>query len=600
MEPQKRLLRNHIILACLLTVLFTGLALVLHGSPLLEQGDLLLYDLHFRWRGPVKTADRIALVLMDQRSATELERKKGSWSRAQMATAIENLSRAGADIIGLDLVFFAPGHEVEEDRVLAKALEGSGRVVLAKFVAVDGRGEVGPLPLFQEHMIGDGFINMFPDRDGVLREAPFLAVKPVAEGVAVSPSFALEIVRAFLDLDFALDFSAKDRFSIGGTGQDALRLPYPDLRIYYFGGDGTFPRLSYTDVVHNRFHPDVVRGRIVLVGSSLATDKDFFPTPFSGYRRDTPRFEAEFGRVVNKDTGAQTPGVACHAHAVETILQGRFIGTPGQGWVLALTLCTGLLGLVFYGHRPGALWGFLLLVGCLLLLLASSHYLFVRHLQWVRVAPALGVLVIQYISGIALQRAYGRKRTALVTGLFGKYVSPGVVTEILSGEIGAGLEGRAREVTVLFSDLRGFTTLSETLSPEETGRLLNVYFDAMIPIVFRHGGTLDKLMGDAVMAFFGAPGVQEDHPEKAAESALEMVRTLQALREGRGEKGIDRLHLGIGLNTGDVTVGNLGSSHFMDYTVIGDTVNLGSRLEGLNKTYGTQIILSEFTARRLD
>jgi adenylate cyclase len=600
MEPQKDLFRRHLIVSILFSLFFIFLTLLFTRVGFLERADLFLYDLHFRWRGPLPVSNRILLVFMDQKSATELKREKGSWSRHDMAKAIDHLSGAGAEVIGLDMVFFAPSHNREEDLALAEAIENAGNVILAKFVAVEDRGEVTPLSMFQEGMIGDGFINMFPDRDGVLRKAPFLSVKPVQGGLAVSPGFPLEVVRAFLDLDFVLDFKRKDTFAMGREGPGRLLLPYPDLRIFYYGGEEVFQSLSYGDVVLNRFRPEGIRGKIVLIGSSLATDKDFFVTPFSGDMERRRAYEDRFGKVLEEDFGPKSPGVACHAHAVETILNGDFIGRCPPGCVHLLTVVFGCLGLIFYFHRPGALWGVLILFFCAAGITGVSHLLFTGRRLWLEISPVLLVLSLQYIGGTVLQRVYSRKKTKLVSGLFGKYVSPRVVDDILRGDIGMNLEGSSREVTVFFSDLRGFTSISEGLSPLETGRLLNRYFDAMIPVVFEHEGTLDKLMGDAVMAFFGAPGEVEDHPRKAAETALDMIRRLDALKREGSEKGIERLAVGIGLNTGPVTVGNLGSQHFMDYTVIGDTVNLGSRLEGLNKTYGTSIILGESTAARLD
>jgi len=600
-EPQKKLFRNHLIFSFLFSILLIILVLIFYHLHVLEKADLFLYDLHFKWRGPQPSSGKVVLVLMDQGSASELKRKKGTWSRFQMAGALENLCKASAEIIGLDMVFFAPGQENREDEALAKAIEGCGNVVLAKFVAVEGRRAVTALPLFQERMIGDGFINMFPDKDGILRKIPFFSIEPVKEGVSISPSFSLEVARAFLDLDFVLDFSRKDHFRLGGEeGAHQLILPYPDLRIHFYGGEDVFPRLSYSDVVSNRFHPKNVKGKIVLLGSGLATDKDFFVTPFSGYGGKKEAYEKRFAKVLEEDLGSKTLGVACHAHAIETILNGAFIRKWPEKYVIFLTIFFGLFGLIFYSQKPGALWGISILMICFGAIIGLSHFIFIRHLLWLKTAPIIGILSGQYISGIALQRAYSKKKTKLVTGLFGKYVSQGVVDDILKGDLGVRLEGRSREVTVLFSDLRGFTTLSEGLSASETGHLLNIYFDAMIPIVFDHQGTLDKLMGDAVMAFFGAPGELNEHPQKAAQTALEMIERLKALKAERGEKGIERLEVGIGLNTGQVTVGNLGSQSFMDYTVIGDAVNLGSRLEGLNKTYGTSIIISESTARRLN
>ena len=208
--------------------------------------------------------------------------------------------------------------------------------------------------------------------------------------------------------------------------------------------------------------------------------------------------------------------------------------------------------------------------------------------------------MIQYTQRpVLIQEYFNRKKTNLVTHLFGKYVSPSVVDELIKGDLETTLAGHRRSLTVLFSDLRSFTTLSEKLGPQKTTRLLNTYFDEMIPVVFKHNGTLDKLMGDAIMAFFGAPIALTDHPVEAASTALEMTTALHHLKRTHSLPGIDNLDLGIGLNTGQVTVGNLGSQEFMDYTIIGDAVNLASRLEGLNKTYGTRIIISEFTAAAL-
>jgi len=600
MNPQKRIFRNHLILSFLLTLLFLIMVSIFYKHHLLERADLFLYDFHFKWRGPQSTSGNIILVLMDQRSAAELKRKKGTWSRQQMAKALDNLCKAGAEIIGLDLIFFSPSQNQEEDLTLAGAIEACDNVVLARYGAVDGRGEVASLSLFQEKMIGDGFINMFPDKDGVLRKTPFFDIKPVEGGVAISPSFSLEVVRAFLDLDFALDFTHKEHFLLGAEKDRQLVLPYPDLRINFSGREDVFVSVSYADVVSNRFLPEDVKGKIVLIGSSLATDKDFFATPFTGYKSGPEAYEDKFGKVMKEDFGVNTAGVACHAHAIETVLSGTFIRKCPTKHVIFLIVFCGLLGLIFYFQRPGAFLGLLILIICLAVLIALSHTLLIRNKLWIEIAPAICILMVQYFSGIARQRVFSKKKTQIVTHLFGKYVSQGVVNDILSGDIGIRLEGRSLEVTVLFSDLRDFTSLSESLTPQETGQLLNTYFDAMIPIVFNCQGTLDKLMGDAIMAFFGAPGELGDHPQKAAESALKMVEELERLKTERNEKGIKSLMMGVGLNTGPVIVGNLGSQRFMDYTVIGDTVNLGARLEGLNKTYGTSIIVSQSVAERLE
>ena len=233
MELQKKLFQKHLVRSLLLTFLFLTIVPILYSLGFFEKADLFFYDLHFKLRGPENPGGKVTLVLMDQKSAVELNRAKGEWSRLHMARALENLCRSGAEIIGIDLVFFAPGHKEMEDVLLARAIEECNNVVLAKFISIEGAGEVVPLPIFQEGMIGDGFINMFPDRDGVLRRAPFLAIKPSEEGLVVSPGFSLELARTYLNLDFNFNFSGKDFFYLGADGPGRLLLPYPDLRINF-------------------------------------------------------------------------------------------------------------------------------------------------------------------------------------------------------------------------------------------------------------------------------------------------------------------------------------------------------------------------------
>lgn len=597
-QPQKKLFRTFLVLSLIYTVIILIAACLVYKIDGFLGLDHSLYDLHFRLRGTEPTSGKITLVLMDQKSADELGRKKDAWSRGNMTRALTNLCAAGADVIGMDIVLHAEGYVEKEDFELAGAIEKCGNVVLARTVAHEGVSESKPLPLFQKGMIGDGFINMDEIRsDGVLRTVPFFSVKPVEGGTEISPSFSLELVRAFLNLDFVLDFSHEDHVILGDPQGAHVRLPYPNLRINFAGGDSSFSRISYADVVMNRFSPDLVKGKIVLLGSTRALDDDFFVTPFSGVQEED-RIEGSYQNL-SENFRQKTSGVACHAHAMETILQGKYIGAVPSEYVVVLIILAGILGLVFYPQRPGVLWGFVICSGAGLFLVIGAHLLFVKALLWITIVPVLAVLSVQYVSGIAFQKAYSRKNAQIITGLFGKYVSRGVVDNILKGKIGVSLEGTSMEVTVLFSDLRSFTTLSETLTPRETGLLLNTYFDAMIPAVFKHEGTLDKLIGDAIMAFFGAPAEVADHPVKAAKTALDMVGSLKRLRRESSVEGIDRLAMGIGLNTGAVTAGNLGSQTFMDYTVIGDTVNLASRLEGLTKHYGVAIILSGETATRL-
>ncbi|MCF8049962.1 MAG: CHASE2 domain-containing protein, partial [Desulfobacterales bacterium] len=457
-----------------------------------------------------------------------------------------------------------------------------------------------PLPEFSDAMVGDGFIDLPLDRGDVLRRIRFLAAKPVGDqGLALIPSFSLELVRVWKNLEFSFDFSHPNHLLMGADSEDQLALPYPELLIDFSGDYSAFPQISFSDAMAGRFDDKTVAGRMVLIGSVRALEKDFLTTPFTRFRNVLHGYDKRFGALVEDFAAQKEPGVACHAHAVETLLRGSWIRKVSSHWTLGLFLLAGLAGILFFVPGVSLRWAVIVFIGVELSLLATAHLMFQSARLWLPIVPAGTVFMGQFVAGAVLQKVYEQRRNAVVTNLFGKYVSPAVVADILEHDLDDALAGQRREVSILFSDLRGFTTLSERLGARRTGRLLNAYFDAMLPLVFAHEGTLDKLMGDAVMAFYGAPAVVAEHPVRAAETALSMLDALEDLKRG-GEPDAEALEIGIGLNTGEVTVGNLGSADFMDYTIIGDAVNLASRLEGLNKTYKTRVIASQETARRLD
>ena len=597
----KNLLRNQILFTVLCSVVVTSIVIFSYQAGLLGWADNYLYDLNVVWRGPVPTSDRVTLILMDEESAVSLKRHRGQWSRKKLAVALDNLCNAGASVIGLDMVMSAPDVEEEEDLHLARSIGECNNVVLARVSAAKGVDEITALDLFQEGMIGDGFIDVPLDKDGILRKIRFFNAKPLADGsLQLLPAFALELSRIFLDLNFDFDFSQEKYFLMGSDAGKQIRLPYPDLLINYYGDYTSFKVISFAEAVNNTFDPDIVNGRVLLMGSTLSSQKDFFTTPFSRFNKREIELEGKFGSVDDKVLGSDEPGVACHAHAVETILNNAFINIVDESSVIWLIVVLGLLGLVFYVPQINMIFESGILAAGLLVTLPVSSYLFTNHAVRLDTAPLLTVFLVQFITGITLQKSFDRKKNAMITSLFGKYVSSGVVNELIKGDIDTTLAGRREKLTMLFSDLRGFTTISEKLGARDTGRLLNVYFDTMVPPVFEHHGTLDKLMGDAIMAFFGAPLPVPDHPAEAAATALLMMEKLQELRGRTDVAGTGDLDIGIGLNTGEVTVGNLGSNVFMDYTIIGDAVNLASRLEGLNKVYGTHILCTEFTAQQLD
>ncbi|MBA3640959.1 MAG: adenylate/guanylate cyclase domain-containing protein, partial [Acidobacteria bacterium] len=325
--------------------------------------------------------------------------------------------------------------------------------------------------------------------------------------------------------------------------------------------------------------PAAFKDKIVFVGLTASGLVDIFQSPFD-----------------NKGQG-RMPGVQMHASIADSIISNRFIRPAAVGWKLASTLAAavaiGLLAafLPFTGAAPAAV----IVMGAWV---AYTIFVFKDGL-WLNMTEPLAAMGLALFSGTAYQYFVEGKEKREVKRLFGRYVSKDVYDELIAHPDRAELGGKRREMTVLFSDIRGFTTITESGRPEDLVAQLNEYFSRMVEIVFRHHGTVDKFVGDMVMALFGAPLDDPAHAEHAARAAVDMVEELGRLNLKWAGEGRAQLDIGIGINSGDMIAGNIGSSSIMSYTVIGDNVNLGSRLESLNKDYKTRIIISDATRGRL-
>ena len=290
------------------------------------------------------------------------------------------------------------------------------------------------------------------------------------------------------------------------------------------------------------------------------------------------------------------PGVELNATAIDNILNTDHIRTVGRAGTLLMILALSLIVALVSVRTGFASVGIILSLAVFALFTAAVILLFsFGRIMVEYVAPA-SALLLSFISSLAVNYITEGRAKRKFKEAFAKYVSPQVVEEISKNIDDLKLDsGDRREISILFSDIRGFTGMSENLAPEEVVRRLNIYFKAMVEVVFELDGTLDKYVGDAIMAFFGAPKDDPDHAEKACRCALNMKRELTKVNERLESEGIPPMKIGIGINTGVVVVGNIGSERRMDYTVIGDSVNLASRLESMNKEFGTTIIISEFT-----
>jgi adenylate cyclase len=314
--------------------------------------------------------------------------------------------------------------------------------------------------------------------------------------------------------------------------------------------------------------------KIVLVGATALGLYDARTTPFD----------------------REVPGVEIHATVIDNILHRDFVLRPVwiRGVNILIILLMALVPCILLVKLP-AMKGAFISVGLLLLYAVANRYLLVNQGIWINlISPGiafLGVFGVVTVYRYVTEEMEKKK----IRNTFQYFVSPGVVNEILRDPAKLKLGGERKVLSVLFSDLRDFTYLSETLSPDTLTKLLNLYLTPMTEIVFRYQGTLDNYMGDALMAIFGAPLDQEDHAEKACHAALDMLKALEDLQKNWEIDGVPKVSMGIGINSGLMSVGNMGSDMLFDYSVVGDHVNLGSRLEKLNREYGTSIILSEFT-----
>jgi adenylate cyclase len=325
--------------------------------------------------------------------------------------------------------------------------------------------------------------------------------------------------------------------------------------------------------------PGALKDKLVLLGATAVGIYDLRVTPFSGV----------------------CPGIEIQANIVDNVLRGNFLKKPGIAplpGLITIIILGLLLGVIL--PRLSAAWAFVFTLLLIEGYVAGNYFLF-RYWGW-QLELLYPILEIAGVyTGITAQRFLAEERArARLKKAFQSYVAPEVVNQIIKHPERLRLGGERRELTILFSDIRGFTTLSESLDPEALVGLLHEFLNPMSEIIVRHGGTIDKYMGDAIMAEFGAPLDLPDHAARACRTALEMVQTLRELDRKWQAEGRPPLRVGVGINTGPVAVGNMGSERLFDYTVIGDNVNLASRLEGLNKYYATEILVTAATAQELN
>ncbi|WP_306553075.1 adenylate/guanylate cyclase domain-containing protein [Acidovorax sp.] len=547
--------------ACALALLLVGAATFSRTWHALE---FKTFDVLTAWTAPQRTALPVVILAIDEPTFQELQH---TWPfpRSVHAALLQRLHDEGAAAVGLDIVFADPSTEAE-DAALAQAIAETGPVVLAATrEKIDSSNaalwlDVMPLQRFLDAGADAGDAGVEPDDDFVVRRVPV-----AREG------FALRLAQRAAE----------------------ARGKLPVLRhfdwIGYRGPRGTFDTRSYYQALEPGLLPaGFFKNRIVLVGRSARTATELS-------RSQADLFNSPFGTAGGERL---FPGVELQATLVDNYLMGAGLRSVSDGWTLALVLL--LVPLLLWGNRRLHPAGAAALAAALVAAIAgASWWLFGRfQLWWPPLLPAAAAVAVYGAAALA-GYAFVRRRARQTRAMFAQYVPPAVVSRLIAQPELMRLGGEAREVTLMFTDLANFTTLSEQLSAEQTVEVLTAYFNAMTPIVHATGGTVDKFIGDAVMAFWGAPLDDPQHAEHAVTAAISMQQAMQVLVADLRARGLPPIHMRIGLHTGRVVVGNVGSEQRFSYTAIGDAVNLAARLEGANKAFGTGILLSAATAAQL-
>ncbi len=623
---------------------FTALAL-LHvwghaPSEVVERLDYLIYDVRLKADARTPEVDpRIVIVDIDEKSLSEVGR--WPWSRDVVANMVTRLTdELGAAVVAFDVVFAEPQAsdamaalnqllearpelqpqikaiepEIEQtfdrDQQLANVLSGRP-VVLGYYLNQDPTALSGALPptLFKRSQLGDlaldvtswqgyganlpvlqreaegGYFNPIVDKDGTVRSVPLIA----EYNGGFYQSFALATVRRALGNPQVIPvFPEGVADDYGAVEVIALRSSEVELDIPVERGllsrvnfrakggpnGGGYRYVSASDVLSGQLTPNDIEGRIVLVGTTAPGLLDLRSTPVN------PTY----------------PGVEVHANVISSMLDGDYIIQPeySRGLLFITVL---VVGLILSVTMPILSPSWSLLVALLVLVgtVAVNSYFYFEANLVLPVAVVLLLVLAIFMFDVAYGYLAESRSKRHMVDLFGEYVAPELVTEMAEDPKSYSMEGESRELTVLFSDVRGFTTISESLQPNELREYINEYLTVMSEIIRAHRGTLDKYIGDAIMAFWGAPIADADHALLATKAAMAMQEEAVRLNARFLARQWPELAIGVGVNTGQMRVGDMGSKIRRAYTVMGDAVNLGSRLEGITKTYGVGVIVGENT-----
>ncbi|MBI1907409.1 MAG: adenylate/guanylate cyclase domain-containing protein [Rhodocyclales bacterium] len=544
-----------------------ALALLIAATPAWRGVELSLYDLLLRHTAPNRVDLPVTIIGIDEESFATIG-LAWPWPRSLHARVVDTLREAGAAVVVFDVVFAEPGAPLD-DAAFATAIERFGAVVLAADVAYSETGStrqwlrVDPLARFIEAGAVAGLASVELDRDGAMRRVP-----------GAAESMWRQTLKAF------------DARYPGVVESHAAEA---NAHIRYLGPPHTFPYIPY----HRLLDPDhklsanwrdALRDNIVLIGRNLnastevgSAQTDMFHTPFFSDGREL------------------MPGVEIQANLIASLIEGRAIREASRASTLATALLIALAaiaGMRRWRLLPATLLG----AGLIAAALALQTLLFAHTSQWLPLGGAVLAVLLVYLSQGGQAYLVALRQRGEITRAFGMYLAPALVEQIAAHPEQLKLGGERRELTLLFTDLAGFTEIAESMEVEQVAALLNRHLSEMTAIVMAHGGTVDKFIGDAIMAFWNAPLEMPDPELRAVNAAIAMQARMRALHDETLARHGVALSMRIGVHRGPCIVGNLGGDNRFDFTAVGDAVNLASRLEGVNKVYGTTILLSETVA----
>ncbi|HYE85562.1 MAG TPA: adenylate/guanylate cyclase domain-containing protein [Vicinamibacterales bacterium] len=589
---------------------------VLGLSDFVHNIELQTYDLRVVGTALPPASGNIALIAIDDESIRRMEPLVGRWPwpRLVHATVIDYLAAAGTRVIAYDVLFaerdmrkFMVGDQEwsgeESDAALVDSTRRAGNVVHIAEAA--SAGLLDPSRATAPSLDAPALNRPAPDAGCVeprpLLTPPFPALAQAARAIGHSlfvldPDGPLRRASPVVQVgDRRIpSFSFATALTAGVIPSIDARVSYDNLcsvMVPWYAmplsanGAPVLPTYSFYDVFYSQqqviegqapgVNPADFKNRIVIIGATAAALEDVFSTPFRG----------------------DVSGPEVHANLVDAMIAGRsIVSTPAWVTIAVIAAMAAVVGLA--GALLNAWWTAAVVATVAAIFIWQSVMWFARGI-WLPIAVPMLTLLLAFIGDLAWKYFVEGREKRQVKKLFSRYVSKDVYDQLVANPSLAALGGSRRHMTVLFSDIRGFTTMSEKGSPEDVVHQLNQLFARMVAVVFAHRGTLDKFVGDMIMALYGAPLDDDDHAEHAVQTALAMIATLREMNREWAVEGKPQLDIGIGINTGEMIAGNVGSETIMSYTVIGDAVNLGARLESLNKDYGTRIIISEATRQRL-